>query len=135
MSIFRRNKTYSLARKFFEVEFFVLVVYQWSCIHSNAFIVKFFSDYHANVCLKYELSYPFIPYILIIQWPESLMYLYIITLYVNDNADNRHNSSSHLYFLLHPSEVSYIILSFIKNLSSYIQWIHFFTWSHVVASF
>ena len=44
------------------------------------------------------------------------MHLYIITLYVNDNTDNSHNSFAHLYYLLHSYEVSYIIISFMKNI-------------------
>ena len=37
-------------------------------------------------------------------------------MYVNDNTDNIHNKLAHVYCLLHPSVVSYIILSFMKKI-------------------
>ena len=72
---------------------------------SHDFIISFFSAYHAHCCIKYRLSNPLIPYILLPKFPGALMHLYIITIYVNDNTDNNHNTSEHLYYLLHPSIV------------------------------
>ena len=66
-------------------------------------------------CLKYNLSDPLIPSVFLLSCPVSLIYLYINTLYVNDNTDNIHNSFSHMYCLIHTSVLSYIIPSFMKT--------------------
>ena len=45
---------------------------------------------------------------------------------VNSNADNSYISFAYMYCLLHTPLVSYIIISFMNKLFSYIQWIIFF---------
>ena len=63
------------------------------------------------------------------------MHIYIIIMCENYNTDNIHIVFAHMYCLLHPYVVSYIIPSFMNKISSYIQWINFFVFSNVVASF
>ena len=62
------------------------------------------------------------------------MHLYIITLCVNASIDNSYIAFSHLYCLLHPYVLSYIITSFMNKLLSYLQWMKFFICSNVVAA-
>ena len=62
------------------------------------------------------------------------MHLSIINLCVNSNTDNSHIKFWHIYCLLHPSVVSYIISSFMKYFYSYIHWMNLFICSNVVAT-
>ena len=114
--IFRITQLDALFRKTFEVKYFVLVTYNRKYINSHAFIISVFSTYHAHFFLKYELSDPLIPSILLLPCPGLLMKISGITMYVNDNTDNSHNAFSHLYFLLHPYVVSFIIPSFMNQI-------------------
>ena len=84
---------------------------------------------------NYVFMYPLIPYVLIIPWPGALMNLCIISLYINSNTDNIHIEFEHLYCFIHPSVLSYIIPYFMNKLFLYIQWINFFIFSNLVATF
>ena len=110
----------------FESKFFVLIKDNWSWIHSHTFVITFLSAYHEHFSLNYVFSDPLIPSILILPLPGALMNLPIITLCVNVNTYNIHIVFAHLYYLLHPSVVSYIITYFMNKLFSYIQWMNYF---------
>ena len=58
---FHTKKIEGFFRKTFEFKLFFPVTDNCRCINLNAFIIRFFSDYHVHVCFKYILSDPLIP--------------------------------------------------------------------------
>ena len=113
--VYFQKKIDALFRKKIEFQVFVLVTFHWICVQYYASIIKFFSAYPEHFPLKYDLLYTRIPYILPLPCKGVLMHLLISTLYVNTNIYNSHNTFAHLYCLLHPSIVLYIIPYFMKN--------------------
>ena len=108
------TKPDAIFRKTFGFIIFVLIKYNLSLIHYHDFITRIFSVYKAHFYPKYVFYDTLIPSTLILPRPRELMHLYIITLYVNYRTDNRHNAFAHIYCLLHPSVISYIIPYFMN---------------------
>ena len=97
------TKVESLFRKRFEFKFFVLVTNYWSWIYYHDFIIRFSSAYHEIIySFKYLLLNQIIPDIFLLPWPTVIIYLYIITIYVNSNTLNILIAFTHMYCLIHP---------------------------------
>ena len=107
LPIFVWTQLEAFFRNTFEFWLFFIITYHLICIHSHAFIVIFFSAYHEHFCSKYVFLDPLITSIFLQAWPGSLMHLYIINIFVNENIDNFHIAFSHLYCLLQSYVVPY----------------------------
>ena len=117
------NLNYLFLSQIFEAAFVIVL----SLLHSSVRIIFF--------PFKYILLDALILSILIILLTGALMHISIITIYVICNTDNIHIELSYIYCLLHPYLVSYIILSFMNKLFSYIQWMNSLIWSNSVSAF